>query len=279
MLNEKSTFIRTVVILNVAYATNIKDKNVYIQLSSNISFHTSPFFLKNRCFFYKPNTLFLFLFRMPNAIKYSVLNLLTNPSLVKESHFFSLSRDAQQRIESKIKQAIAVNIDLNSILKRHGIRLQKMSFNRIDKTDQLDEFIPPQITFIDKTQRQIDEEQKKSNERVQKAKDFVFMSNDSYKDFRRISQLDMPTLYIVKSIQGALNREQLVPNANQHGLYFNCIERIQLILEKKLDKLTLVKPNVLRINIRGDATHVGRNEKFLNFCFNLPDEGRQILIN
>ena len=72
------------------------------------------------------------------------------------------------------------------------------------------------------------------------------------------------------------NKDQLMPNSNEFGLYFNASDKIRLVVNKKLDKLKLGRPNLLRINIRGDATIVGRNQKFFNFCFNLPDEGTRL---
>ena len=72
-----------------------------------------------------------------------------------------------------------------------------------------------------------------------------------------------------------LNREQLMPETNDYGLFLNAADKIRLVVEKKLqqNKIKLSQTKALRVNLRGDATLVGRSHKFLNFCFNLPDEG------
>ena len=97
------------------------------------------------------------------------------------------------------------------------------------------------------------------------AKDFVYMSNQQYEDFRRISQLELPSIHVVKSIQNGLNREQLIPERNEYGLYFNCADKMRLVVAKKLDKLTLTSPLLLRVNIRADATIVGKDLQQIDF--------------
>ena len=148
-------------------------------------------------------------FRM--GLKKTIANLLTQPSMIEEKKkikkakqglIFRTGRsDTRNLIERTIRKALAANEELTSVLANYKIRLRSLDFIRADDEDEIDAYIPPQLNFINKTQSQVDEEQKKSHQRIQMAKDMIFMSDKNYEVFRNISQLEMPSLTSVKCIR------------------------------------------------------------------------------
>ena len=163
-------------------------------------------------------------------MKQTIANFLENPAMVdkrtkkekrrldktirkeKQKDYFSYKHPVSIRnIENAFKEAIAENEKLATLMKKYNVNLTSVQFTRKDEHDELDEIIPPKFTFIEKTRRQLDEEKSKSNERVQIAKDLIYMSNENYEIFRRVSQLDMPSLHVVKTIQ-----------VNQRETYVKC---------------------------------------------------------
>ena len=153
-------------------------------------------------------------------MRHTIANLLTNPKMIEkkaekerkkiektikkrnQKDFFSYKHSSSIRvIKNEYKAAISSNAELNRLNDKYKIKIGSLVFMRPDESDELDDITPAEFRFIDKTQQQIDIEKQEANARIQKAKDYIYMSNDHYKDFQRISQLEMPSLYVIKCIQ------------------------------------------------------------------------------
>ena len=204
-------------------------------------------------------------------------SVVDNGRIKRKKEFIGIScKKTKKAVEQQLKDAISQCESLNALMRLHNLRLPALNFIRGSPSDAPETAISPQVNITDKTQSQIDEEELELNKRIHRAKDITYMSDKQYQVFRDITQLSMPPIHAVKSLQKQLNREQLLPKSNEYGLYFDACDKIQLVLEKKLPNMTLEKPKIVRINIRADATLVGRDQKFMNICFNLPDEGKEI---
>ena len=150
-------------------------------------------------------------------LKQTIANFLENPSMIEEKHaklvekaiekkkhkdYFSYKHPVSLRnIDNAFREAIAGNQELTNLMNRYNVSLASMTFTRKEERDEIDANLPTKFIFQNMTRRQIEEERQISNERVQMAKDYVYMSNDQYSLFRRISQLDMPSISVVKNVQ------------------------------------------------------------------------------
>ena len=189
--------------------------------------------------------------------------------------YFDLNRANQNLLKQQIRAQILADKQLVQKLHDHGIEVDQILLVKRQPTSGPVRQI--QVDVVEKTRAQLDEEQTQLTERMSYVKDTSYLSNEQYRLFREqlFFNFKLPTLYSVLKERHDLEDKLPKIYENAHGFFFDAAEKIKFILGLKLKHSSDVfkDKDTIKINFRGDGTLVGNSGKFLNFCFNLPDEG------
>ena len=188
--------------------------------------------------------------------------------------YFELNGANKNLLKHQIRAQVLANKELVQRLLDHGIEVDQIVLVKKQSASLPQRLI--QVDVLDKTSAQLDDERSQLTQRMSNVKDIAFMSNEQYKLFREqlLPAFQLPTLYSLMTERNKLEEILTKIHENAHGFFFDAVEKIKHILSLKFQHSCVFNAkDTIKINFRGDGTLVGNNEKLLNFCFNLPDEG------